>query len=129
VKKPGSSKEQKELQRELLDPATAALQKALAQRSELTLDSPDYIEGLLAYYAGRFLEADQKAQAALAQTPWLSEAAKLRGEVAQAQALAKISDGKQDEARALLSQAIGHYQLAADISRSDGLISAALARA
>ena len=120
---------QKELQRELLDPATAALQKALAQRNALTLDSPEYIEGLLAYYAGRFLEADQKAQAALTQTPWLSEAAKLRGEVAHAQALTKISDGKQDEARTLLSQAISHYQLAADISRSDGLISAALARA
>ena len=120
---------QKELQRELLNPATAALQKALARRSELNLDSPDFIEGLLAFYAGRFVEADQKAQAALTQTPWLSEAAKLRGEVAHAQALTKISDGKQDEARTLLSQAISHYQLAADISRSDGLISAALARA
>ena len=120
---------QKELQRELLDPATAALQKALARRSELTLDSPEYIEGLLAFYAGRFEEADQKAQSALAQTPWLAEAAKLRGEVSHAQALSKIGDGKHNEARTLLNQAIAHYQLAADISRSDGLISAALARA
>jgi hypothetical protein len=57
---------QKELQRELLDPATTALQRALLRKSELTLDAPDYIEGLLAYYGGRFPEADQKAQAALA---------------------------------------------------------------
>ena len=120
---------QKELQRELLDPATTALQRALLRKSELTLDAPDYIEGLLAYYGGRFPEADQKAQAALATTPWLSEAAKLRGEIAQAQALAKISSGKHDEARALLGSAIGHLQQAADISRSDGLIYAALARA
>jgi serine/threonine-protein kinase len=120
---------QKELAHELLLPATASLQKALARRGELSLDSPFYIEGLLSFYAGRFPEADHNAQLALSQTPWLSEAAKLRGEIAQAQALAKISDGKHEEARTLLGQALGHYQQAADISRSDGQIHAALARA
>jgi len=120
---------QKELAQELLVPATVALQKALARRSELSLDSPDYIEGLLLFYAGQFPEADHKAELALSQTPWLSEAAKLRGEIAQAQALTKIADGKHDEARTLLGRALGHYQQAADISRSDGQIHAALARA
>lgn len=120
---------QKELDRELLQPAARLLQQALSRRSELSLDSPQYIEGLLDFYAGRLVEADQKAQAALDQTPWLAEAAKLRGEIAHAQGLSKISDGKHDEARQLLRQAIAHYQQASDISRSSGFIYAALARA
>ena len=120
---------QKELDRELLQPAARLLQQALSRRSELSLDSPQYIEGLLDFYAGRLVEADQKAQAALDQTPWLAEAAKLRGEIAHAQGLSKISDGRHDEARQLLRQAIAHYQQASDISRSSGFIYAALARA
>ena len=122
-------KRQKELQAELLDPATLYLQKALSRRHELSLDSPEYIDGLLDFYSGREQEADYKAQLALVQAPWLSEAAKLRGEIAQAQALRKVSDGQHDQARTLLSQAIEHFRQASDISRSDGLISAALSRA
>lgn len=120
---------QKELAEELLTPATRLLQQALSHRDALSLDSPEYIEGLLDFYAGRSADADRKAQIALEQTPWLAEAAKLRGEIAHAQGLSKISDGKHDEARQLLRQAITHYQQASDISRSSGFIYAALARA
>ncbi|MBL8634432.1 MAG: protein kinase [Myxococcales bacterium] len=120
---------QKELEKQLLQPAARLLQQALSRRDSLSLDSPEYIEGLLDFYAGRLVQADQKAQRALEQTPWLAEAAKLRGEIAHEQGLSKISDGKHDEARQLLAQAIAHYQSASDISRSNGFIYAALARA
>lgn len=120
---------EKELRRQYLEPAVAALTLALAQRDELALDSLDLIAGLLDYYSGRYAEADRKAQAALVEAPWLSEAHKLRGELAHTQALAQFGGGRHDDARALLGQAISHFQRAADISRSDGRLHAALARA
>ena len=119
----------KELRQEYLDPAVSALTQALAHRDELALDSLELIGGLLDFYNGRYAEADRKAEAALVETPWLSEAVKLRGEVAHAQALKQIGQGHYDDARALLEQAIVHFQHAADISRSDGQIYAVLARA
>lgn len=122
-------KRQKELQAQLLQPATRSLQKALNRQHQLSLDSPFYIEGLLDFYSGREKDADWKAQLALLQMPWLAEAAKLRGEIAQALSLRDVMDGKLEQARTHLLQAIGHYEQAADISRSDGLIAAALARA
>ena len=120
---------ERELRAQYLEPAAAALTQALAQRDALALDSLELITGLLDFYNGRYAEADEKAQAALAAAPWLSEAIKLRGEIAHARALAQFSHGKHDDARALLGQAIGHFQHAADISRSDGQLHAVLARA
>ena len=120
---------ERELRAQYLEPAAAALTQALAQRDALALDSLELIAGLLDFYNGRYAEADKNAQGALAAAPWLSEAIKLRGEIAHAQALVQFSRGKHDDARALLGQAIAHFQHAADISRSDGQLHAALARA
>lgn len=120
---------ERELRAQYLEPAAAALTQALAQRDALALDSLELIAGLLDFYNGRYAEADDKAQAALAAAPWLSEAYKLRGDIAHAQALVQFSQGKHEAARALLGQAIAHFQHAADISRSDGQLHAVLARA
>ncbi len=120
---------QKELRKEFLEPAIAALTQALSHRDELALDSVELISGLLDFYNERYEDADRHALAALAETPWLSEAVKLRGEIAHAQALKQIGQGHYDAARTLLDQAITHFQRAADISRSDGRIHSALARA
>jgi serine/threonine-protein kinase len=120
---------ERELRAQYLEPATAALAQALSQRDALALDSLEFIASLFDFYNGRYAEADRQAQAALAAAPWLSEAIKLRGEIAHAQALRQFSQGKHDAARALLGQAIEHFQHAADISRSDGQLQAVLARA
>ncbi|HMU38239.1 MAG TPA: protein kinase [Pseudomonadota bacterium] len=120
---------QKELQKLYLEPAKSRLSKALAKRYLLVLDSPEYIQGLIEFYDGKYAEADYNAQLAFVQKPYLSEALNLRGEIAQEQAQQNLADGKLAEARALLETAIQHFRTANDISRSDGAGSAALARA
>src|SRR5262249_50697826 len=120
---------EKELRRQYLEPAVAALTQALSQRDALTLDSLDLIARLLDFFNGRYPAADRKALAALAEALWLSEALRLGGDIAHAQALAHFSGGRLDDARTLLGQAIGYFQQAADVSRSDGRLHAVLARA
>lgn len=122
-------KKQKELEAEFLNPTVKLLEHALARRQELAFDSPEYVQGLVDFYTGRYEQADAKAQLVLQSVPWMSDAVKLRGEIAHDRARSLMRAGKHVEARKLFTEAVALYERASDMSRSDGLIYTALSQA
>ena len=91
------------------------------------VESPSYVQGLLAYYQKQYESAVTLAKRAQAETPWLAEPWVLEGDVYQAKARLHLIEGKYREARELLLEAIARHQAAAAISRSDGSIYEAVA--
>ncbi|HEX2570450.1 MAG TPA: protein kinase [Polyangia bacterium] len=115
----------RELEAEYLAPALRALERCRGHR----LESPHYLEGLIAFYRQQYDAAFEHAARAAAETPWLYEARKLEGDVGTARALAALERGAYDEARAGFQEAIGRYRRAGEIGRSDAAIYEALAEA
>jgi serine/threonine-protein kinase len=70
-------KRRAELETSLRDPALQHLKAA----SELQLEAPEYVEGLIALYEGRYAIALEKARAAQARVPWMYEAHTLEGDI------------------------------------------------
>ncbi|MCU0687647.1 MAG: hypothetical protein MUF34_36285 [Polyangiaceae bacterium] len=108
-----------------LEPAIAALERGRG----LKLESPHYLEGLLAFYRESYDAAERAAELAADEAPWLYEARRLAGDVAYARAAARLDGGEYDEARAGFERAAGRYEQAAEIGRSDALNYEALAQA
>jgi eukaryotic-like serine/threonine-protein kinase len=117
--------QQKGLERQYLEPALAALEKSRG----LELESPRYLEGLIAFYRRDFGAAARAVEQVKAEAPWEREAHQLGGDVAYARAMERFDRGEYDEARAGLEGAIGLYEQAADVGRSDARAYAALAEA
>jgi eukaryotic-like serine/threonine-protein kinase len=67
----------REVERTLRDPAL----RLLRDGASAALEAPSYHEALLAFYGGRWDEAWNKAQAALAETSWVYEARHLQGQI------------------------------------------------
>lgn len=69
------------------------------------VETPAYLEGLLALYEERYEEAAESAQEALREAPWLYEARKLEGDV-------RVAQGRRLEAQGLYEQALSSYEAA-----------------
>ena len=105
----------KQLEQKYRGPALAYLRLS---RNAATL-APAYAEGLIAFYDRQYQQALQKADDALGQAPWLSEAARLRGQAFLYLGAEKQNQGDLAGARALLDQSVLALERAVDMARSD----------
>jgi eukaryotic-like serine/threonine-protein kinase len=81
---------------------------------------PSYVEGLVAYYEGRWDDALAGARSSAARTPWFYEARLLEGEVFVARAYdLYFRDTDYAAAVAELERALAAFRAAADVGRSD----------
>jgi eukaryotic-like serine/threonine-protein kinase len=105
------------LEAEYAVPATRHLQAALAAQ----LESPAYVEGLIALLRGRPEEALAKAKSAFEQAPWLYEAKRLEGDARSAMGSRFGPDAAFDYGKMMAEYrpAAEAYRGAADIARSD----------
>ncbi|APR85165.1 serine/threonine protein kinase [Minicystis rosea] len=105
------------LEKDLRDPALAHLRAATSAEVE----SPAYVEGLIALYEGRHEEALSRAKAAFEATPWLYEAKKLEGDAHYALGSPFRHDAAfdWDKMMAHFKPAADAYRAAADVARSD----------
>ena len=117
------AQQQQRLEKQYLEPALLSLERSRG----LELESPRYLEGLIALYRRRYEEAIQAARQSYQETPWLYEALRLAGDAAHARALEQMEAGAYDTARAGFTEARGLYQQAAEHGRSDGRNHRALA--
>lgn len=101
----------------------------LQQSRGAQLDSPEYLEGLLAYYNEDYPAAITHAQAAYKRSPWLYEARGLEGNAYYRLAHSKRNIGDISAAQDNYQRAIEAYQRAADVGRSDARIYVRLQRA
>jgi eukaryotic-like serine/threonine-protein kinase len=116
---------QRALERQYLAPALAELEKSRG----IELESPRYLEGLLAFYRHDYDAAAPAAGQAADEAPWAYEARRLAGDVAYARSMGLLERGAYDEARAGLDGAAALYERAAEVGRSDALTYEALAEA
>ncbi len=116
---------QRALEAQYLEPALIALEKGRG----LKLESPRYLEGLIAFYRRDYDAAARAAERAAAEAPWAHEARRLAGDVAYARAMEQLGRGDYDGAREGLEGAAALYERAAEIGRSDALTYEALAEA
>ncbi len=120
-----AKKQLKDLEPSFLFPAIASLRVSRA----MMRDSPEYLDGLIAYYQRDYDGALNKAQAALRDAPWLYEAAKLQGDVHLERALQARDAGRDGEAEREFASAVSSYEAAAAEGRSDGEVYEGLAEA
>ena len=118
-------KRRQELEKQYLEPALAHL--AAVKRSGARVESPRFLEGLIAFYTKHGDEALKHADAALTQDGWLYEAKKLSADVIQSRALDEKDSGQHEQAEKDFAEAIKRYEQAADIARSDHEIYEAIA--
>jgi AraC-like DNA-binding protein/predicted Ser/Thr protein kinase len=113
---------QRELEQQYLAPALESLQRSKG----VALESPSYLEGLIAFYRREYGVAARAAAQACARTPWLNEAWRLAGDVARVQAVEQI-ERNYDAARSGLQEAARLYERAIELGGSDTLNYEALA--
>jgi tetratricopeptide (TPR) repeat protein/predicted Ser/Thr protein kinase len=117
------AKQQPLLERQYLEPALQSLERSRG----LALESPQYLEGLIAFYRRQYDAAARAAERASAETSWVYEARKLAGDVAYTRAMEHVERGRHDEARARLEEAGRFYERAIEAGRSDAQSYEALA--
>ena len=118
------AKRQRVLEKQYLEPALQSLERS----GGLELESPRYLEGLIALYRRQYDVAAEHAARAVKEAPWMYEARKLAGDVAYARAMEQLERGEYDPARAGLESAVSLYEQAAESGRSDARLHEALAR-
>ncbi|WP_233261608.1 serine/threonine-protein kinase [Vitiosangium sp. GDMCC 1.1324] len=116
---------QRVLEKQYLEPALQSLERSQG----LELESPRYLEGLIAFYRRQYDVAAQRAAQAVDEAPWMYEAQKLAGDVAYARAMEQLERGEYDKARAGLEAAVSLDEQAAESGRSDARIHESLAEA
>jgi serine/threonine-protein kinase len=114
--------QQAALEKQLLQPAL----ESLARSQELELESPRYVEGLIALYQRRYDDAARAASQAVSQTPWLAEAQRLAGDVAFTRAMEQF-DSDRSAAHQGLLEAARLYTRAVESAPSDSRNHEALA--
>ncbi|MFL5352043.1 protein kinase domain-containing protein [Archangium sp.] len=114
---------QRVLEKQYLEPALQSLERSAG----LELESPRYLEGLIAFYRRDYGQAARLAAQAVKETPWMYEARKLSGDVAYARAMEQLERGEYEPARAGLEAATALYEQAAESGRSDARNHEALA--
>ena len=118
-------RERQKLEAKYLIPA----RERLRQASAFSLESSEYLLGLLALYSKNNEEAVQKATAALRSRPWQYEAHVLVGDAWTSLGVAAQDRGRYAEGRRDLELAVASYTKAADIAHSDASIYESEARA
>ncbi|MCY1023798.1 protein kinase domain-containing protein [Pyxidicoccus sp. MSG2] len=116
---------QRELEKQYLEPALQSLERSQG----LALESPRYLEGLIAFYRRDYDAAARAAAEATAEAPWDYEALKLAADIEYTRAMELLERGEYDAARSRLQAAVGQYEHAAESGRSDARIHEALAEA
>ncbi|MFY2559941.1 protein kinase domain-containing protein [Corallococcus terminator] len=114
---------QRALEEQYLRPALQSLERS----QMLELESPQYLEGLIAFYRHDYDAAARAAALAETQAPWLYEARKLAGDVAHARAMEQLERGNYDAARSGLHEARRLHERAVELGRSDARSYEALA--
>jgi tetratricopeptide (TPR) repeat protein/predicted Ser/Thr protein kinase len=113
---------QRELEQQYLAPALQSLERSQG----VELESPRYLEGLIAFYRRQYDVAARAAAQASVEAPWMYEAWKLAGDVARVQTLEQFGIGY-DAASAGLQEAASHYERAIALGGSAALNYEALA--
>jgi serine/threonine-protein kinase len=110
----------RELEVDLRDPALLHLRAAVGSRP----GAPAYVEGLIAFYEGKYEQARAKAREALVQSPWLHEAEVLVGDTHYAEGAPFKHDGdfNYETLMAHWKPAEEAYTRASTIARSDPLV-------
>ena len=99
-------------------PAASYLQ--MARKDEL--ESPDYVEALLAFYDERFDEAIKKTAQAYERLPWLYEAHKLEGDILAEMGNQLRDKGEYQQALIPYGKAAQSYDKAAEVGESDSRV-------
>jgi serine/threonine-protein kinase len=94
----------------------------LRSSSDLRLEAPAYVEGLIAFYGGDLETALAKSEEAYAAAEWLYEAKKLGGDIHLEMGTALAQEGEYERALQAFARAGEAYEEAADIARSDPAI-------
>jgi serine/threonine-protein kinase len=110
----------KEAEERYLAPALDHVRQSRAQSAQV--ESPLYVEGLIALYGRRYGEALEKARRAFEASPWLYEARVLEGDIARAEGNEKRQQGAHDEAFRAWDRAAEAYRAAEQMARSDASI-------
>ena len=105
---------QREIERELRDPALAYLQASTGAEAP----SPAYAAAMMAFYRGRSAEALERLDGIDVGVPYFYEASELRGDILLARAFQLRDDGKPDEAMDAFSASRVAYGAAAAIGES-----------
>jgi len=108
----------KELERNLRDPALAYLK----QSTGIQVESPAYVEGLIAFYEGRSEYALLKAREAAGSFPWLYEARRLEGDAHMQVGESRWARGDEAGALSAFSRAGEAYGAAVAVGRSDATL-------
>ncbi|WNG35480.1 protein kinase [Archangium violaceum] len=116
---------QQELEKQYLAPALQSLERSQG----LELESPRYLEGLIAFYRREYDKAARLAEQAVKETPWIYEARKLAGDVAYTRAMEQMERGEHALARSGFDETVALYEQAAESGRSDARNYEALAEA
>ncbi|MEW6731508.1 MAG: tetratricopeptide repeat protein [Acidobacteriota bacterium] len=103
-----------QIEHEYRDPALAALKAS----SSMKVESPEYVEGLIAFCEKRYEQALQKAEQAAAQNPLHYEARKLAGDSYLMMGNDKQSKGAYDDALADYERAGAAYEVGTALARS-----------
>ncbi|NNB84030.1 serine/threonine-protein kinase [Corallococcus exiguus] len=111
-----------ELEARYLAPALRSLEQARGA----ALESPRYLEGLIAFHRQDLAAAEQAAREAVTQAPWLPEPRKLLADVTSARALALLERGDYAGARAGFEDAALRYGELLEVARSDAAAHEAL---
>jgi hypothetical protein len=114
---------QRELEGQYLVPALQALERSRGS----SLESPHFLEGLIAFYRRDHETASRAAARAAGEAGWMYEARRLAGDVAYARAMEALDGGGYDAARTGLQEAGALYAEAAEVGRSDARTYEALA--
>jgi hypothetical protein len=116
--------QQRELARQYLTPALAAL-----EQSRPSGDDAELLDALIALYRGDFADAEQRALAVAGRSPGLPEARKLAADAVYGAAVAAFDRGDLDDARSGIERATTLYAEASEIARSDASVYKAAAQA
>jgi serine/threonine-protein kinase len=96
--------------------------KHLTASNNAEVESPRYVEALIAFYSKKHDEALAKAREAFAESPWLYEAKKLEGDILRIRGDEKSNRGDYDSALDDYTKAAGALREAAQIARSDASV-------
>jgi serine/threonine-protein kinase len=107
-----------DIDRRFKEPLTAYLAAAAGLQTE----APEYVEGLVAFYDGRYSDAIAKARVTLSRLPWFYEAARLEGDVHETMGADAQDRGDYALAAAEFHLAGQAYAVGLETARSDAAL-------
>lgn len=115
VEEEAHRKKIEEMEREFKVPALEYLNLSRG----VQVESPEFVEALIAYYEKRYADALKKTEEAYARVPWLYEAKKMQGDVYVDMAVRMDRNGDHEGAKKNLELAGKAYRVAMEQGRSD----------